>query len=42
MSGWCGLNKRKTIRMPEWQAAPLKIGADAGRFGENGYAIENL
>jgi hypothetical protein len=36
------LNKRKTIRVPEWKAAPLKIGADAGRFDEDGYSIEKI
>jgi hypothetical protein len=36
------LNQRKTIRLPEWKASPLKIGADAGRLGENGYRVEKI
>jgi hypothetical protein len=36
------LRDRRTIRVPEWKASPLKIGADAGRFGENGYFIEKI
>ncbi len=36
------MNKRKTIRVPEWQASPLKIGGYAERFGENGYVIEKI
>jgi hypothetical protein len=30
------------IMVPEWKAAPLKIGADAGCFGENSYFIEEI
>jgi hypothetical protein len=33
------LRERKTIRVPEWSAKLLRVGADGGRF-ENGYLIE--
>jgi hypothetical protein len=36
------LNKRKTIRVPEWKASPLRIGADAGHLDENGYRVEKI
>ena len=36
------LNKRKVVRVPEWKASPLRIGADAGRLGEDGYSIEKI
>ena len=36
------MRDRRTIRVPEWKASPLKIGADAGRLGENGYFIEKI
>ena len=35
------LRVRKTIRMPEWKAKLLRVGADAGR-SENGYLIEKI
>ncbi len=35
------MRDRKTIRVPEWKAKLLRVGADAGRF-EDGYLIEKI
>lgn len=35
------MKKRKLIRMPEWKARLLKIGADT-QFAEPGYVIEKI
>ena len=35
------MRNHKTIRVPEWKAKLLRVGADAGRF-ENGYLIEKI
>jgi len=35
------LKQSKTIRVPEWRAKLLRVGADAGRL-ENGYLIEKI
>lgn len=35
------MRERKTVRVPEWKAKLLRVGADAGRL-ENGYLIEKI